>query len=72
MMGDREKCLEAGMDDYLSKPFTARQVHQLLNRWVAAAADRPREATDQASDQAGAYEFAGQSAPRDLQCRAGT
>ncbi|ABA88306.1 sensor histidine kinase response regulator, Hpt domain-containing [Syntrophotalea carbinolica DSM 2380] len=34
--GDRERCLKAGMDDYLGKPFTMRQVRTLLNRWLSA------------------------------------
>jgi PAS domain S-box-containing protein len=33
MDGDRERCLEAGMDDYAAKPFTAAQILVLLNRW---------------------------------------
>ena len=32
MKGDREACLEAGMDDYLTKPFQPEQVHTTLAR----------------------------------------
>jgi CheY-like chemotaxis protein len=35
--GDQERCLAAGMDDYVSKPFTRAQLAQLLQRWVAPA-----------------------------------
>jgi PAS domain S-box-containing protein len=34
MQGDREVCLAAGMDDYLTKPFTLSQLEQVLARWV--------------------------------------
>ena len=34
MEGDRERCLAAGMDDYLAKPFRHEQLRALLARWV--------------------------------------
>jgi PAS domain S-box-containing protein len=33
MTGDRERCFEAGMDDYISKPFVARELIELVERW---------------------------------------
>ncbi|WP_426149530.1 response regulator [Pseudomonas sp. DC3000-4b1] len=35
LLGDREACLEAGMDDYLAKPFKRTDLQQLLQRWLA-------------------------------------
>lgn len=43
MQGDRERCLLAGMDDYVSKPFTHESLQRILQRWLAKV---PNEASD--------------------------
>jgi CheY-like chemotaxis protein len=36
MIGERERCLSAGMNDYLSKPIDRRALEEMLEKWLAA------------------------------------
>lgn len=49
---DRQKCLEAGMDDSLSKPFKAEQLFSIMERWLPEeiAGSAPRKSTGQISE----------------------
>ncbi|MFN7974751.1 MAG: response regulator [Acidobacteriota bacterium] len=50
MLGDRERFLEAGMSDYISKPIEEDKLLAVLSRWVkadpSAPAARPRRASE--------------------------
>jgi CheY-like chemotaxis protein len=37
MSGDRDRCLEAGMDDYIGKPVNLDELRRVLARWLATA-----------------------------------
>ena len=38
MRGDKEHCLQAGMDDYISKPVHMKELTQVLQRWISPLA----------------------------------
>jgi signal transduction histidine kinase/CheY-like chemotaxis protein len=40
--GDRERCLAAGMDAYLAKPFRTAELHAAIRPWLAVHDDMPR------------------------------
>ncbi|MBK9305809.1 MAG: response regulator [Nitrospira sp.] len=46
MQGDRERCLAAGMDDYLSKPIKLDELRAALARWATLPPDRTISETD--------------------------
>jgi PAS domain S-box-containing protein len=44
LKGDRERCLEAGMDDYLPKPISPKALLEKVEKWTRAGAARQRSA----------------------------
>ncbi len=46
LQGDRERCMAAGMDGYVSKPFTSDALIVLLERWLPGKAKIPNPTTE--------------------------
>jgi len=49
MKGDQERCLEAGMDDYISKPIEPQVMFKVIEKWIISSAIQERISTVQES-----------------------
>jgi signal transduction histidine kinase/DNA-binding response OmpR family regulator/streptogramin lyase len=45
----RDACFEAGMDDYIGKPFSRATLHAVLSRWLAKGSESPPHSRDVSS-----------------------
>ena len=61
MQGDRERCLAAGMDDYVTKPISRERLEHVIERWTVSSSSPP------ATDPTTVVQPAIQSTPLDAQ-----
>jgi two-component system sensor histidine kinase/response regulator len=48
MESDREHCMAAGMDDYLSKPIKPKELAEMLERWIPGPTEASRSSDERA------------------------
>lgn len=58
MRGDRERCQEAGMDDYLAKPVRSRELKEKVHSWITRTRDKAAEPARGAASAANVVPFA--------------
>jgi CheY-like chemotaxis protein len=46
MKGDREKCLDAGMNDYIAKPVNPKELLAKIEQWAAPPVDEVNDSHD--------------------------
>jgi len=63
MQGDRERCLEAGMNDYIAKPVDPSKLHQALEQWLPdhCSSDVAKEDASTASSAEPIFDYAAMS-----------
>jgi len=54
MQGDRDNCLEAGMDDYVSKPVSPHSLAEVLQKWLPK--EQPEDGPERASSGAAVHD----------------
>jgi len=52
MPGDRDRCLKAGMNDYIEKPFSPARLAEILNRWLPLVGSGERHSEPPAEEPA--------------------
>ncbi|MEK7196666.1 MAG: response regulator, partial [Nitrospirota bacterium] len=52
LKGDRERCIVAGMDDYISKPINPQEMFSVIKKWVKAGAEDTAESEAEIKEEA--------------------
>jgi two-component system sensor histidine kinase/response regulator len=63
MEGDRDKCIAAGMDDYISKPVDPKKLQQVVTRWLSQDRQTAATASEGAGGNGSKHDFADEDVP---------